>query len=135
MGKLFIAFALLCFSSAAWAQARPEDGGHEVEVWTGGGHSVPGGTSDTSVWNVGVRYGWILTRPHGPGFLNGRFEYVLDAVPVFMVFQRYNTAYGGGFSPLGLEWDFAARGGLSRTSSWVAERCFPTTRFPPELPV
>jgi hypothetical protein len=71
---------------------------------------VPGGTSDTGVWNVGVRYGFILTRPHGPGFLNGRFEYVLDAVPVFMVFQRYNTAYGGGFSPLGLKWDFAARG-------------------------
>jgi len=107
--KLLIAVALL-LSSVAWAQARPEDGGREIQLWTGGGPSVPGGTSDTSVWNVGVRYGWILTRPHGPGFLNGRFEYVLDAVPVFMVFQRYNTAYGGGFSPLGLKWDFAARG-------------------------
>src|SRR5579872_7620218 len=86
--KVLIAGALL-LSSVAWAQARPEDGGHEVEIWTGGGHSVPGGTSDVNVWNVGLRYGWILTRPHGPGFLNGRFEYVLDAMPVFMVFQRY----------------------------------------------
>jgi len=110
MEKRLIAVALLFFSSVAWAQMRPEDGGREFQVWTGGGYSVPGGTSDTGVWNVGVRYGWILTRPHGPGFLNGRFEYVLDAVPVFMVFQRYNTAYGGGFSPLGLKWDFAARG-------------------------
>jgi len=110
MEKRLIAVALLFLSSAAWAQMRPEDGGREFQVWTGGGYSVPGGTSDTGVWNVGVRYGWILTRPHGPGFLNGRFEYVLDAVPVFMVFQRYNTAYGGGFSPLGLKWDFAARG-------------------------
>jgi lipid A 3-O-deacylase len=110
MKKRFIAVALLFLSSVAWAQMRPEDGGREFQVWTGGGHSVPGGTSDTGVWNVGVRYGFILTRPHGPGFLNGRFEYVLDAVPVFMVFQRYNTAYGGGFSPLGLKWDFAARG-------------------------
>ena len=101
---------MLWLSSVAWAQARPEDGGHEVQVWTGGGHSVPGGTSDTSVWNAGVRYGWILTQPHGPGFLKGRFEYALDAMPVFMVFQRYNTAYGAGFSPLGLKWDFAARG-------------------------
>ena len=108
--KLLIAVALLLLSSIALAQARPEDGGHEFQLWTGGGHSVPGGTSDVSVWNVGVRYGWILTRPHGPGFLNGRFEYVLDAVPVFMVFQRYNTAYGAGFNPLGLKWDFAARG-------------------------
>jgi lipid A 3-O-deacylase len=110
MKKRLIAVALLFLSSVAWAQTRPEDGGREFQVWTGGGYSVPGGTSDTGVWNVGVRYGWILTQPHGPGFLNGRFEYVLDAVPVFLVFQRYNTAYGGGFSPLGLKWDFAARG-------------------------
>jgi hypothetical protein len=110
MKKRLIAIALLGVSSVAWAQARPEDGGHEVELWTGGGHSVAGGTSDTSVWNVGLRYGWILSRPHGPGFLKGRFEYTLDAVPLFVVFQRYNTAYGAGFNPLGLKWDFAARG-------------------------
>jgi lipid A 3-O-deacylase len=110
MDKRLIAVALFLMSTVAWAQNRPEDGGREVQVWTGGGPSVPGGTSDTSVWNVGVRYGWILTRPHGPGFLKGRFEYAVDAVPVFMVFQRYNTAYGAGFNPLGLKWDFAARG-------------------------
>jgi len=110
MDKRLIAVALLLLSSVAWAQNRPEDGGREVQVWTGGGPSVPGGTSDTSVWNVGLRYGWILTRPHGPGFLKGRFEYAVDAVPLFVVFQRYNTAYGAGFNPLGLKWDFAARG-------------------------
>jgi lipid A 3-O-deacylase len=110
MDKRLIAVALLLMSTVAWAQNRPEDGGREVQVWTGGGPSVPGGTSDTSVWNVGVRYGWILTRPHGPGFLKGRFEYAVDLVPVFTVFQRYNTAYGAGFNPLGLKWDFAARG-------------------------
>jgi lipid A 3-O-deacylase len=110
MKKRVIAIVLLLLSSVAWAQQRPEDGGRELQLWTGGGPSVPGGTSDTSVWNVGVRYGWILTRPLGPGFLKGRFEYVVDAVPVFMVFQRYNTAYGAGFNPLGLKWDFAARG-------------------------
>jgi lipid A 3-O-deacylase len=91
-------------------EARPEDGGNELQLWTGGGHSVPGGTANNNVWNVGVRYGWILTKPHGPSFLKGRFEYVLDATPLFVVFQKYNTAYGGGFSPLGLKWDFATRG-------------------------
>jgi lipid A 3-O-deacylase len=110
MDKRLITFAVLLLSSVAWAQMRPEDGGREIQVWTGGGPSVPGGTSDTSVWNVVVRYGWILTRPHGPGILKGRFEYAVDLVPVFMVFQRYNTAYGAGFNPLGLKWDFAARG-------------------------
>ena len=108
--RYLITVLLLCLSPVAWAQSRPEDGGHEFQVWTGGGHSVPGGTSNTGVWNGGVRYGWILTRPHGPGFLKGRFEYVLDATPAFVVVQKYNTAYGAGFSPLGLKWDFATRG-------------------------
>jgi hypothetical protein len=96
--------------SFAIAQDRPEEGGHELQVWTGGGHSVPGGTKDTSVWNAGVRYGWILTAPHGPGFLNGRFEYAVEAVPAFVVFQRANTAYGAGVNPLGMKWTFATRG-------------------------
>ena len=89
---------------------RPEYGCHEVEVWTSGGHSVPGGTQDTNVWNAGVRYGWILTDPHLPGFLNGRFELAVDAVPAFAVFQRANTAFGGGVNPVGFKWIFATRG-------------------------
>lgn len=108
--KCLIAILLLCCSSIGWAQSRPEDGAHELQVWSGGGPSVPGGTSNTSVWNVGLRYGWILTRPHGPGFLKGRFEYAVDAVPLFLVFQPHNTAYGAGVNPLGLKWDFATRG-------------------------
>jgi lipid A 3-O-deacylase len=105
--------ALFLIASLACAQARPEDGAREFQVWTGGGHSVPGGTSHTNVWNAGLRYGWILTRPHGPGILKGRFEYVLDATPIFVLWQRHSTAYGGGFSPLGLKWDFATRGSVA----------------------
>jgi hypothetical protein len=107
---ILVALGFLFCCSACLAQARPEDGGHEIEVWTGGGHSVPGGTSNTSVWNVGLRYGWILTRPHGPGLLKGRFEYAVDVVPLFVAFQPTNTAYGAGFNPLNLKWNFAARG-------------------------
>jgi hypothetical protein len=110
--KLFLTLLLMLFLAVplAVAQDRPEEGGHELEIWTGGGHSVPGGTKDTSVWNAGVRYGWILTAPHGPGFLNGRFELAVDAVPAFVVFQRANTAYGAGVNPVGLKWIFATRG-------------------------
>jgi lipid A 3-O-deacylase len=114
MRNLLVVLVLLFIgASPATAQARPEDGGSELQLWSGGGHSVAGGTSNTGIWNLGVRYGWILTRPHGPGFLNGRFEYVIDAVPLFVVFQRYNTAYGAGFNPLGLKWDFATRGSIA----------------------
>jgi hypothetical protein len=101
---------LLAVIACAVGQDRPEEGGHELQVWTGGGHSVPGGTKDAGVWNAGVRYGWILTAPHGPGFLSGRFEYAVDAVPAFVVFQPANTAYGAGLNPIALKWIFATRG-------------------------
>jgi hypothetical protein len=101
----------LCFAlNPAQAQNRPEDGGRELQVWTGGGHSVSGGTQDTNVWNAGVRYGWILTAPHGPSFLNGRFEVAVDAVPAFLVFQRANTAFGAGVNPVVFKWLFSTRG-------------------------
>jgi lipid A 3-O-deacylase len=105
-----IAFALVgSFAGRSYAQQLPEEGGREVQLWTGGGHTVPGGTKNTSVWNLGLRYGWILTRPHGPGFLKGRFEYAVDAVPLFLVFQPANTSYGAGFNPIDLKWNFATR--------------------------
>ncbi len=108
--KSALAASLVLCASLALAQTRPEDGGHEIQLWTGGGHSVSGGTSNTGVWNVGLRYGWILTQPHGPAFLKGRFEYAVDAVPAFLVFQPANTAYGAGINPLNLKWTFATRG-------------------------
>jgi len=108
--SIWVAACLVLIFSFADAQDRPEAGGHEIQVWTGGGRSVPGGTKDTGVWNAGFRYGWILTAPHGPGFLNGRFEYAIEAVPAFVVFQPKNTAYGAGVNPLGLKWIFATRG-------------------------
>jgi lipid A 3-O-deacylase len=110
MNRLIWAVVLLFITlPIATAQNRPEEGGHELEIWSGGGRSVPGGTKDTGVWNAGVRYGWILTAPHGPGFLSGRFEYAVDAVPVFMVFQPANTAFGAGVNPFALKWIFATR--------------------------
>jgi len=104
-----LATVLLVCSSLALAQARPEDGGHELQWWAGSGHSVAGGSAKTGVFNLGLRYGWILSRPHGPGFLKGRFEYAVDAVPAFLVFQPTNEAYGVGLNPLNLKWDFATR--------------------------
>lgn len=94
------------------AQSGPEKGGTELELWTSGGHSVAGGRGQTGIWNLGLRYGWILTDAHGPGFLKGRFEYAVDAVPAYLLFQRANTAYGVGLNPLNLRWNLSQRGGL-----------------------
>jgi len=92
------------------AQAGPERGATELQVWTAGGHSVAGGRGSTGIWDVGLRYGWVLTDAHGPGFLKGRFEYALDAVPLYLIFQPANTAYGAGLDPANLKWNFAKRG-------------------------
>jgi hypothetical protein len=111
--SLLFFLILLLAPAACLAQAAPERGGHEVQIWAGGGHTVPGGTKNTGAFNAGLRYGWILTGPHLPGILRGRFEYAVDAVPVFSIFQPANTAYGVGFDPLGLKWNFERHGRLS----------------------
>jgi hypothetical protein len=79
-----------------------------MQVWAGGGRSVAGGTQDTSAMNLGLRYGWVLTDPFLPGPLKGRFEYAVDAVPAFVIFQPRNTVYGAGLNPLNLKWNFSS---------------------------
>ena len=103
----------LCLAQTQDLPAAPEKGSQEVQIWAGGGHSVPGGTQNTGAFNAGLRYGWVLTDPHLPSFLRGRFEYAVDAVPVFTIFQPANTAYGVGFDPLGLKWNFQRHGRFS----------------------
>jgi hypothetical protein len=88
----------------ARAQSGPEYGSREIEFWTGGGYGVKGVARNTGVWNAGFRYGWVLTDAHGPGFLRGRFEYAVDAVPVFWLWQPGGLAYGAGLDPFALKW-------------------------------
>jgi hypothetical protein len=114
-------FALLFLSgSAALAQstATPAIGdqgperGHEWEIWTGvGGDPIgtPKVTLGNGIWTVGARYGWILTDAHGPGLLRGRFEYAVDALPVLVAFQPGGNAYGIGFNPWVMKWNFVTR--------------------------
>jgi lipid A 3-O-deacylase len=111
---LVTASLFLVISHISLAQdSGPEEGGQEIQAWGAGGHSVFGGIGHTSVFNAGVRYGWILTDPHLPSFLRGRFEYAVDGIPVFIVHQPLNTAYGVSFDPLVLKWNFVRRGRLS----------------------
>jgi hypothetical protein len=99
---------LLLLCGTAFSQS-PEQGATEIQIWTAGGPSIAGGRGDTGVWSAGLRYGWVLTDSHGPRFLKGRFEYSVDAVPVYLIFQPVNTAYGVGLNPLNLKWNFTTR--------------------------
>ena len=94
----------------AFAQDGPQTGGNEIQLWTTGGHGTNGVTQHTGVWTAGFRYGWVITDPIGPKFMRGRFEYAVDAVPVFVVFQPTNTAYGAALNPFALIWNFDTHG-------------------------
>lgn len=107
---LFCVMILAGFPSPARAQDGPESGGNEIGFWTTGGHGTNGIWQHTGVWTAGFRYGWVITAPHGPSFLRGRFEYAVEAVPVFVLFQPSNTAYGAAVNPFGLIWDFDTHG-------------------------
>jgi hypothetical protein len=114
------------------AQGSPENSSRELQIWTGGGHGINGSTSDTGVWNLGLRYGLILTSPHGPGFLKGQLEYAFDVVPAWVLTQKTNTAYGGGVNPFAFKWIlsepkkvkpfFEIEGGTLFTDKEVPER-------------
>jgi lipid A 3-O-deacylase len=112
MGILFFTCGLLLAAFVAPARAKdgPQTDGNEIEFWTTGGHGTNGIWHDTGVWTAGFRYGWVITAPHGPSFLRGRFEYAVDAVPVFVLFQPSNTAYGAAVNPFALVWDFDTHG-------------------------
>ena len=129
--RSFLPVLLLASSALAGAQIAPRKGEQEIQIWAGGGHSVSGGRGNTGVFNVGLRYGWILTDAHLPGFLRGRFEYAVDAVPVFMAFQPKNTAYGVGFDPLGLKWNFQNRGRISPYLELTGGALFTNYDVPP----
>lgn len=101
-----LSIAVLSSAPFSRAQAGPEQGGNELQVWTGGGHGLNGSTASSEVWNLGGRYGWILTAPHGPSFLQGQFEYAVDVVPAFLVVQKKADAYGFGLNPFALKWNF-----------------------------
>src|SRR5260370_42246119 len=64
--RIFIGLVFAAFlnAPAVFAQAGPVEGGHELQVWTGGGHGINGSQSGDGVWNAGFRYGLILTAPH-----------------------------------------------------------------------
>jgi lipid A 3-O-deacylase len=112
------------------AQDGPETDGNEIEIWTAGGHGTNGITQHTGIFSVGFRYGWVITAPHGPGLLRGRFEYAVDAVPVYLVFRRTNTAYGAAVNPFALIWNLDTQGRVLPYVELGGGALFTSTQLP-----
>jgi lipid A 3-O-deacylase len=124
--------AFILIAAPARAQDGPEQGGHDLQVWAGGGHGTNGSQSGDGVANLGLRYGWILTGPHGPRFLRGRFEYAVDVVPLFVVTQSNGTAYGFGLNPFALKWNFASSGRMVPYLEIGGGTLFTNIKTPPD---
>jgi hypothetical protein len=132
-GTLFFFCGLLlaAFALPAHAQDGPQTDGNEIEFWTSGGHGTNGGWQHTGVWTAGFRYGWVITAPFGPGPLRGRFEYAVDAVPVFTLFMPNKTAYGAAVDPFALIWDFDTHGRIVPYIDLDGGALFTDTQAPP----
>ena len=106
LGTAIVALLGLANAGRVCAQASPESSSREWQIWSGGGHGINGSQSGDGLWNLGLRYGMILTAPHLPGILRGQLEYAVDVVPVWVIAQKTNTAYGASIDPFAFKWIF-----------------------------
>jgi hypothetical protein len=111
-----IALVLLLLTSCAFSQtatpAAPEasslplkKGAVELDAFMGGGTGF-GKRSSTQFFYVGGRFGKVLTRDMGHGWLHGNLEYVFEVLPFVAIMQPPRTTYGASFSPMDLKWNF-----------------------------
>jgi len=92
--------------------ATPLDKGHREAVILGGiGSMVPHfHLKDPHRFATAmVEWGQVATKRKGPGVLAGRLEVLIQILPLFVMSQS-QRAYGVGFMPIFLRWDFDQRG-------------------------
>jgi hypothetical protein len=140
MRRTLCLFVLLALSATFCFAEDPEvtpfdKGTAEIGIWTGGGHALNGRTKDTELFIGGVRYGKVLTGVHGSGLFRGNFEYVLEAVPLFVVFQKQTTTAGFDFTPLLLKWNFTGRDHRPVAFAEIGAGTVFTRSEVPEVPV
>lgn len=89
----------------------PQTGAYELQFWSAGGGGVRIAQSNPNgrFWNVGLRFGYVVSDEHGPGLLRGRFEYVADVVPLIKFYLPGQTVSGAGIVPVGAKWVFVTR--------------------------
>jgi lipid A 3-O-deacylase len=90
------------------SQTNPmQKGTWELGAFVGGGTGF-GKRSTTHFLYPGFRVGNVLTSNHGPGWLNGNFEWNAEVMPYLTVFQPPVDAHGFAFNPVILRWNFAS---------------------------
>ncbi len=81
------------------------EGANEFAAFVGGGNGF-GKRSSTDFFYAGGRWGKVLTDDRLSGWLRGNFEFALEVMPFYSVFQEGENAFGAGFTPVILTWNF-----------------------------
>jgi len=98
----------LWLSSVAFAQepaATLHQGATQLEVFAAGGNGF-GKRSSTHFFYAGGRWGKVLTGQHLGGPLRGNLEFAVDVIPLYAIFEPPVNAFGAGFNPIILKWNF-----------------------------
>ena len=99
MRKPLLLCLVLCCANLCAQEVT--NGSREVEYFGQFGHSVPGGASDTTIFNAGVRWGFGLFDAG-----RGSFQYELEAIPIYFVRQPIQNSYGVSFTPFDVKYNF-----------------------------
>ena len=101
-------------SLSAQSSASPSPAERHATEWaftTGGAMDLPGGAQGGEFWALQLRWGKVLTAPHGPGPLRGTLEYAFEVVPAMVLRQTCRALTFTSIS------DFLAGGTLTTTIS------------------
>ena len=85
------------------------NGANEFGAFVGGGNGF-GKRSSTHMVYAGGRWGKVLTDDALSGWLRGNFEFALEVMPIYKVFQAGDDAVGASFTPVILKWNFLHHG-------------------------
>jgi lipid A 3-O-deacylase len=85
--------------------AAGEKGRTEFGLISGAATNIPGGINDRGIVRLSLRWGRVITAPHGPEFLRGTFQYSLELQPAVAIRQPV-TAFGAGITPVLLQYNF-----------------------------
>ena len=109
-------FWLLLLASTAGAQSAPSAALPDQQLWEFGvwgaeavGAEIGQEFGDTQITMAGIHVGRVIHRRTAEGVAGQTLEYTVELSPLFLV-TNVRKAYGGGFAPVGLKWNFVSRG-------------------------
>jgi lipid A 3-O-deacylase len=110
------AFAILSLPCVAIAQASSSTPFAPAQLWEfgGWGSEAVGKTAGqafggTQITMAGFHLGRVIHRSAMDSGFQRNLEYTVEVDPLFLV-TRVRRTYGGGFSPVGLKWNFTPHG-------------------------